>query len=61
MSFVDKKISTTQAIAILAKKDIKVDGDEAAVILDFLYLMAKNYKKPTGNKKIQNLKEKSNF
>lgn len=32
-------------IAILAKNVIQVDDEETAVILDFLYLMAKNYKK----------------
>jgi len=45
MNFIDKKVSVKQAITILAKNGIQVDDEETAVILDFLYLMAKNYKK----------------
>ena len=44
MSFIDKKVSVRRAIAILAKSGIEVDDDEARVIGDLLYLMAKNYK-----------------
>lgn len=46
MNFIDKKVSVGGAIAILAKNGIEVDDEEAAVILDFLYLMAKNSKIP---------------
>lgn len=45
MNFTDKKISVGRAIAILAKNGIEVDDDEARVIMDFLYLIAKNHKK----------------
>lgn len=45
MNFVYKKVSLKQAITILAKNGIEVDDNEATVIVDFLYLMAKNYKK----------------
>jgi hypothetical protein len=45
MNFVYKKVSFKQAITILAKNGIEVDDNEATVIVDFLYLMAKNYKK----------------
>ncbi|MGB6093342.1 MAG: PTS sugar transporter subunit IIBC [Moheibacter sp.] len=45
MNFIDKKVSVKQAITILAKNGIQVDDEETAVILDFLYFMAKNYKK----------------
>jgi len=45
MNFTDKKVSIRRAIAILAKNGIQVDDDEATVIVDFLYLMAKNHKK----------------
>lgn len=45
MNFTDKKVSIRRAIAILAKNGIEVDDDEATVIVDFLYLMAKNHKK----------------
>lgn len=53
MNFIDKKVSVKQAIATLAKNDIDVDEDEGSVILDFLYLMAKNYKKPEDNQKVE--------
>lgn len=46
MNFIDKKISIKKSIAILAKNGIHVDDGEAVAILDFLYLMAKNYRKP---------------
>ena len=42
MNFTDKKVSVKQTIAILAKSGIEVDDNEAAVIIEFLYLMAKN-------------------
>jgi len=45
MSFIDKKVSDKRAIAILAKNGIQVSEEEADVILDFLYLVAKNYNK----------------
>lgn len=40
-NFGDKKVSTKQVIAILAKNNIKVDEEEATVILSFLYIVAK--------------------
>lgn len=45
MNFIDKKVSTEQTVDILAHQGIHVDDDEAAVILDFLYLISKNHKK----------------
>ena len=42
MNFTDKKVSVKQTIAILAKSGIEVDDNEAAVSIEFLYLMAKN-------------------
>ncbi|MGH2624831.1 MAG: hypothetical protein ACRDE7_14275 [Sphingobacterium sp.] len=45
MNFTDKKVSVRRAIKILAKNGIEVDDDEANVIVDFLYLMAKNHTK----------------
>ena len=53
MNFIDKKVSVKQAIAILAKSDIQVNEDEGSVILDFLYLMAKNYKKPEDHQNVE--------
>ena len=45
MNFTDKKVSVRRAITILAKNGVEVDDDEAMVIVDFLYLMAKNHTK----------------
>lgn len=50
MNFIDKRVSVTRVIAILAKEGIQVDDDEATIILDFLYLMSKNYKKTEDDK-----------
>lgn len=46
MNFIDRKVSVNKAIAILAKNGIQVADEEATVILDLLYLIAKNYKRP---------------
>jgi hypothetical protein len=59
MNFVDKKISVKRAIALLAKNGIQVDDNEATVILNFLYLIAKTYQYDS-NLGLKNLKEKSN-
>ena len=61
MNFKERKISTGQAISILAKYGIELDYDEANIILDFLYLMAKNYNKNEKVENSYNLKEKSNL
>jgi len=44
MNYIDKKVSVKRAISILSKNGIQVDDKEALAIIDFLYLMAKNYK-----------------
>jgi hypothetical protein len=44
MNFIDKKVSVQQTIETLTYQGIHVDDKEAAVILDFLYLMSKNHK-----------------
>lgn len=46
MNFIDKKVSNKRAIVLLAKSGIQVNEEEADIILDFLYLVAKNYNKP---------------
>jgi hypothetical protein len=61
MNFIDKKISVKQAMAISAKNGIQVDDIEASVILDFLYVIAKNYNKHGANQNAPNLKENSNL
>ena len=48
MKFQEKKVSVNTAITILAKNKIEVSTDEAVLILDLLYLIAKNYKKSDG-------------
>ncbi len=53
MNFIDKKVSITGVIAILAKEGIQVDDDEAAIILDFLYLMSKNLEKNEEDKNVK--------
>lgn len=58
MNFTNRKISVQKSIALLAKNGVQVNEEEAAVILDFLYLMAKNHNKPI---KDQNHKENSNY
>lgn len=60
MNFIERKISVKQAISILSKCGIEVDNREANIILDFLYLMAKNYSKCEEVEKSHNPKEKSN-
>ena len=54
MSYTDKKVSFSRSIAILAKNDIEVEDDQAAVIVDFLYLRVKNYKKPGKKRSFEN-------
>jgi len=44
-NFRDKKISVKHAIALLAKNNIEVNEDEAALILDFLYHIAAPFQK----------------
>ncbi len=55
MNFIYKKVSTKQTIDILAQHDIHVNDDEAAVVLDFLYLMSKNYREPQEDEKVRTL------
>lgn len=61
MNFRERKISPSQAVSILAKYGIELDYNEANIILDFLYLMAKNYNKNEKVENDQNPKEKSNL
>ncbi|GGB20619.1 hypothetical protein ABIC45_003485 [Mucilaginibacter rubeus] len=59
MNFIEKRISTKRAITMLSKNGIQVDHNEAAVILNFLYLIAKTYQYDLDPNNM-NLKEKSN-
>ncbi|MFD1769238.1 hypothetical protein [Sphingobacterium suaedae] len=56
MSFIDKKVSDKRAIATLAKNGIQVSEEETDVILDFLYLVAKNYNKPEEDLEVESLR-----
>lgn len=60
-SFTDRKISLKRAISILAKNNIEVNDKEAGIILDFLYLVARNGNQKKLYKKRADLKEKSNL
>ncbi|SDP94735.1 hypothetical protein SAMN05428975_3985 [Mucilaginibacter sp. OK268] len=60
MNFIERKVSVKRAIFVLAKNGIEVDDSEASVILDFLYLIAKNYSKKEEVENAHNPKEKSN-
>lgn len=42
--FSGRKISVTQAVKVLKRSGIEVGEDQASVILDFLYLLAKTFK-----------------
>lgn len=56
MNFIHKKISTKQAMEILALQGIQVDSDEASVILEFSHLMSKNYNEPREDENARTLK-----
>lgn len=60
MIVLDRKISDDEAILLLGKGGIMVSRPEAHIILDFLYLMAKN--NPVSNDAAKEVipKEKSN-
>lgn len=61
MNFLDKKIPVKRAITVLAKNGIQVDDNEASVILNFLYLIAKSYNQYDSNLSADILKGKSNY
>lgn len=43
--FSNRKVSVEKAIKLLRQGGIKVNEDEAVIILDFLYLLASSFKK----------------
>lgn len=61
MNFTYKKVSVQQTIETLARQRIHVDDEEAVVILDFLYLMSKNYKEIEEDENHLNLNRNSNL
>ncbi|HEU4607850.1 MAG TPA: hypothetical protein VFS31_07050, partial [Chitinophagaceae bacterium] len=44
--FTNRNASIGRAITLLERNNIHVNDDEAAAILDFFYVIAKNYNKP---------------
>ena len=44
-AFSTRKVSVNQAIKLLGRNGILVNKEKAEIILDFLYLIAKTYKK----------------
>ena len=60
MEFVDRKVSNRQTISLLEKNGIEVNEEDAAAILNFLYLMAKIHNKKNALMDRKILKEKSN-
>jgi hypothetical protein len=59
MNFIDRNVSIEQAIIILVKNGVQVNDIEAKIILELLYLIAKNCNK-SEVRKSSNLKEISN-
>ncbi|WP_332453181.1 PTS sugar transporter subunit IIBC [Chryseobacterium aquaticum] len=55
MNFIDRRISVSRAIAVLARSGIEVNDGEAAVVLDFLYLISTNHNKPEEAKNAETL------
>lgn len=60
MDFIDRKVSSRKAIGLLARNGIEVNDEEAVVILNFLYLMAKIHNRKMVLKDAEIPKEKSN-
>ncbi|QBA19738.1 PTS sugar transporter subunit IIBC [Chryseobacterium indologenes] len=59
MNYIDRNVSVEQAIIILSKNGVQVNDNEAKIILELLYLVAKNYNK-SEVRKSSNLKKISN-
>lgn len=60
MDFIDRKVSGSKAIVLLAKNGIEVDDEEAMVIMSFLYLIAKIHNRKMVREDVEIRKEKSN-
>jgi len=60
MNYTDNKISTRQAIQMLARNGVSVNESEANTILDFLYLIARTYNRNNVGLTSTNLMENSN-
>ena len=54
-NFTARNISLKRAVERLAKNDIEVNDRETAIILDFLYHIARNHNKHEAYKKIDTL------
>lgn len=60
-NFTVRKVSLKGAMKILAQNRVEVNEDEVAIILDFLYHIAKGYYRHDAHKKTSNLTGKSNL
>jgi hypothetical protein len=47
--FSERKISPERAVKLLSKNGIRINKEDAGLILDFLYLLAKTYKQKNDN------------
>ncbi len=56
-----RKVSTEQAIRVLKRNGIKVDKEKADIILDFLYLIAKTYRRVEDNAECWRFEPKHKF
>ena len=54
-NFTVRKISLKRTVEILAKNNIEVNNNEAAIILNFLYHIAQNYDKYEAYKRTDTL------
>lgn len=52
--FSDRNVSIERAITLLGRNNIHVNDDDVAIILDFFYVIAKNYIKPEKDYLIEN-------
>ncbi|CAH0264339.1 hypothetical protein SRABI36_03554 [Pedobacter sp. Bi36] len=59
-SILERRVSIAHAVTILAKGGINASKEEAYIILDFLYLMAKNHPSGIDMKNVKNPKVNSN-
>lgn len=48
-AFSTRKVSTEQAIRLLRRNGISVNSEKAEIILEFLYLIARTYRKIENN------------
>jgi hypothetical protein len=60
-AFLTRKVSTEQAITILRRNGISVNSENAEIILEFLYLVARTYRNPENNEECAKLEPKEDI